>query len=412
MVSIRRTLSACLVALLATTASGHSSAHSENEAVMSSNEAAVVPASLALGGELNGATLEYSVTMGDSRAGGKDTVTITYEVPSESWLAVGVSPTGLMTGSEVVLGLPDTGEVVRYRLNGYVQQASSIAPLPEAQQTLIDTSVVQNGDGKTSLTFTKIMDEGDDELKIGFGANTFVAAYGYRNFFSLHRARGSFNLDLEAGESAVLELRSRGLWKAHGWFATLAWGLCAPLAIGAALLRKWFPDGLWFKIHQCLNYAVLVFTMAAFFLAVGAYNMDGGEDHFNPNPFPHRLVGLIVFLLVVAQTIGGQCRPKTPEKGEEKSTLRGSWEIGHRFLGIGLLAMAWYQIQSGIEVYQQIFFDSADLNLVGIFWGILGTLLVLIVGAFAYIKLTGGDEEEEDKEGNVNLNQEKEVVEA
>lgn len=358
-----------------------------------------------LEGQLSDSILEYVVNRADARAGGLDTLTMIYTVPQESWVAIGFSNDGLMVGSEAVVGLPDSGEVLKYSLSSYAQPG--VVPMSEVQQTLIEPSIVQEG-GNTILQFTKLLNE-VGEVPIAIGANTFIGAYGFNNNFSYHQARESFALDLVAGEVAVIETRNRALWKAHGLCATLAWAIFSPLAIGVAILRKWFPDGLWLKIHQYLNLTVVALTIAAFSLAVAAIESetpDGADPmHFDSNPFPHRLVGLVLVLFVLFQAVGGQCRPHNPEKGEEKTCNRRSWEILHRVLGLSLLATAWYQILSGIEIYQNLFSDSASTNLSSIFWGIIGTITGLIAVGFIVTKVTDKDEEEnsgDDANGDEN----------
>jgi len=239
------------------------------------------------------------------------------------------------------------------------------------------------------------------------GPNTFIGAYGFGNFFSMHEARGSFSVDLLEGVVETVETRKKALWKAHGWCAALAWGILSPIAIGAAILRKWFPDGLWLKIHQYLNLFVVLLTIAAFVLGVAAISEEtpagGNPRHFNAEPYPHRTIGLIVFVLVLVQLGNGQFRPNTPGKGEDKTRIRSSWEILHRVLGISLLAASWYQVQSGLQIYQTLFVDSAT-NLSSIFWGIVGAISGLIALGFVVIQIKGDKDDDSDSNQNEEKN--------
>jgi len=350
-----------------------------------------------LQGQLSKSILEYVVNRADARAGGLDTVTMTYTVPQETWISIGFSNDGLMIGADAVVGLPGSGEVKKYSISSNLE--SGVFPMPEAQQTLIEPSIVQEG-GNTTMQFTKILIE-TDEVPIAIGSNTFIGAFGFGNKFFLHQAqaRGSFTIDLDSGEVEALETNNRSLWKAHGWCATLAWGLFSPMAIGVALLRKWFPNGFWLKIHQHLNYLVVLLTIAAFALGVAAIESEtpaGGDAlHFNSSHDPHRFLGLVLFLLVLFQAVNGQYRPNNPETGEDKSCNRSSWEILHRVLGVSLLAVAWYQIESGIRIYQNLFADSATVNLSAIFWGIVGTICGLIAVGFVVTKITDNKDKED-----------------
>lgn len=358
---------------------------------------------IGLGGQLSGSTLAYIVNNGDERAGGLDTVTMIYTVPKDSWVAIGFSENGQMVGSSAVVALPSSGEVKKYDMTSII--LAGVVPMPEDQQTLIEPSVVQEG-GTTTLKFTKILDEAN-ELPIVIGPNTFIGAYGFGNNFFMHEARGSFSVDLLEGVVETVETRKKALWKAHGWCAALAWGILSPIAIGAAILRKWFPDGLWLKIHQYLNLLVVLLTIAAFALGVAAINEEtpagGNPRHFNAEPYPHRTIGLIVFVLVLVQLGNGQFRPNTPGKGEDKTRIRSSWEILHRVLGISLLAASWYQVQSGLQIYQTLFVDSAT-NLSSIFWGIVGAISGLIALGFVVIQIKGDKDDDSDSNQNEEKN--------
>lgn len=337
--------------------------------------------SVALGGQLVDTTLDYIVNTADPRAGGKDTVTMTYSIPKQAWVAIGFTNNGgLMVGSEAVIGLPDTGQVLKYNMNSKLNEG--VVPMPDAQQTLIETSIEQD-ESLTIMRFTKILNE-EGEIPIVIGGNTFLGAYGFDNNLFYHERRDSFAVDLVAGEVAVVETRKKTLWKAHGYCAALAWGVFSPLAIGAAVLRYWFPNGLWFKMHQYLNMGVIVLTVFAFAFAVAAIQSEN-LSHFSPSPSPHRLVGLIVVILAVAQTFGGIFRPHATEPGEKPTSTRRAFEIGHRILGLTLLLMAWYQVASGIGIYQRLFVDSVDAPLTGIFWGVVGSIfgIVLVGRVFA-----------------------------
>jgi len=362
-----------------------------------------------LRGQLSETILEYAVNRADDRAGGQDTVTMSYSVPQEAWISIGfTNGNGVMVGAEAVVGLPGSGEVKKYSLSSY--DNSGVLPMPEEQQTLMDATVFQE-DGITTMTFTKILNE-TGEIPISIGANTFIGAYGMGNLFFYHQKRDSFDIDLVAGEIEVLETRNRSLWKAHGWCAALAWGIFSPLAIGVAILRYWFPNGLWLKIHQYLNYAVGMTTILAFVFAVSAIRSEtpsgGTPNHFSSSPSPHRFVGLVLVLFVLFQTASGKYRPSNPAKGEEKSLTRRSWEVLHRVLGLSLLATSWYQIESGIRIYQNLFADSASTNLSGIFWGLVGTISAVIIVGFFITKTVdkGGDSEEEEEEEENNASSE------
>jgi len=339
-----------------------------------------------LQGQLQGSTLQFRVNLNDANAGGEDTVTVVYTIPQVAWCAIAVSDNGgFMIGSEAIIALPDTGEVLKYNLDA--KSVPGVVPMPENQQTLIDASVTQDG-VSTTLTFTKLMVE-DGEIPISNGANTFLGAWGSANTLGIHAIRDSFEIDLSSGGiNSDLQVRKQAFWKAHGLFAGIAWGLLSPLAISASVLRKLFKDGpLWFKIHRGLNMCVVLFTVAAFLLAVIAINLETPEGA-SPNHFSrestskHRLIGLVIFIIAFIQALLGIFRPHVPDAGEKKPLKRYLWELAHKGLGYICLGLAVFQVQSGIQIYQTIFAGSGEFLHI-VFWTVFacmagGVLLGLI----------------------------------
>lgn len=342
-----------------------------------------------LEGQLEGSVLDYVVNLSDERAAGQDTITMTYEVPEETWVAIGFSTNGAMVGSEAVIGLPAEGTVQKYFLSS--QSLNGVQPMPADQQTLIDASVSQEG-GATRLTFTKILDE-PGEIPINVGMNTFLGAYGFDNTLNIHQSRESFQVDLVSGGVDNVSTRKITLWKVHGWCAGIAWGLLSPLAIGAVLLKKWFKNGKWFRVHQTLNTLVVILTIIAFVVAIVAINKETPEgfsaNHFSPNPFPHRTVGLIIFVLALVQAANGILRPHAPKDRENKTFVRSWWEIAHRILGYSLLGLSWYQVQSGIKIFS--FIEVTDVDYLAVFWGVTAGIAVFIALGFLKIRILGKD---------------------
>jgi len=235
----------------------------------------------------------------------------------------------------------------------------------------------------------------------------------------------------------------RKLWMAHGIVLVVAWGVCAPLAIGASLLRNLIGKYLgkplnWYSLHYYGNMAAILLTLLGFSMAVVATQLEGKNKHFSlagsdANDSHHK-VGLAIVILVVLQGAAGYFRPGLPKPVEKavskslegmdveanqerqtsataesapsksassntpppppetaaaapqpnnnKSMLRLSWEWSHRLLGMALLGMAWYNCHTGIQWQLKNWEDSKDWT--GIFWGIAvgitGSIVVLSYG--------------------------------
>ena len=247
----------------------------------------------------------------------------------------------------------------------------------------------------------------------------------------------SGNPDSSTNSQGIVSLEdpadaTRPLWIAHGFLMAIAWGICAPIAIGAVLLRNvsfLAESGRWYKIHYFLNTTNALFTFAGFSLAVVATNQSGNE-HFTEET--HQKVGLAIFITVLFQFVVAFFRPSPPKatpqaaksvsihvenniprqgvehavdvdsengsgtveiekdsvthplenKQPTKSMARLIWEISHRFIGVSLIGLAWYNCNSGIELQVENYGESDDLT--AVFWGITGGICGVIF-TLAYV---------------------------
>lgn len=114
------------------------------------------------------------------------------ERDSEGWIGLGISPTGTMSGGEAVIGVPDDLTVQKYNLSG---DSPRVSAMPDEKQTLMLTSITQEG-GKTIMEFAKnLMEDGEHEI-LTEGKNTFLYALGPDNTLGYHgTTRGPFSLD-------------------------------------------------------------------------------------------------------------------------------------------------------------------------------------------------------------------------
>ena len=354
------------------------------------------------------------------------TMRLTY-YGGQAWIGVGINENGRakMSPAMAVIGRADGGaRVDKYRLpSGWdVELADS------SLQTLVDATFEQTADTST-LTFTQLLNE-DGQAPIT-DTSQWIYAVGYDgNNWSGHGIQGGFQLALsstcdgtstagtEAGAIVITEIEAANgtLWKVHGVLMALAWGLFAPMAVGAAVLRV-FVDrlageqnkGTWFKVHLCLNVLVLVLTIAGFAVAFVAKREGEGEEEEEEEEEEEKIegvhgrLGVAIMVLVVLQSIAGYFRPGLPKPASEekdkhidsrdatdrtdatkseaptaqKSLGRMAWEILHRVSGMALLGMGWYNCHTGIIKAASMIEDYKDWT--GTFWIIVSTLGGLIV---------------------------------
>jgi hypothetical protein len=94
-------------------------------------------------------------------------------------------------------------------------------------------------------------------------------------------------------------------------------------------------------------------------------------------------------MVAIIQALLGIFRPHNPDlsKGEVKTMLRKVWEVAHKVLGYSCLAIATYQVQSGIKIYNKVF-GEADNALV-VFWVVIAGIGGFVAFGFIGIKVTG-----------------------
>ncbi len=349
----------------------------------------------------------------------KITVQLIYD--GYTWLGYGVSPDGGMVGSTVVIGRPSEEEPTVYELEGKMKmrvrpvtgfnlEAASIKYDNENAQTIMEFTTPFNTFGVT---------EEDDEYRVGISLNSptyFIYAHGNEGNIELDYHGGnnkgsrtlenlinpeaaSLATDNEATASAmtIISIKSaKNAWMAHGILAFLAWGVCAPMAISAAVLRdldwdrlpfKNFLSKFWLYAHAGLNSLNYIFTVAAFSVAVKTMSTEG-HDHFD---HAHPKMGLSIFILVSFQVLGGLLRPSK----NAKSTLRKTWENVHHLLGVALFCMGVYQLYSGLSMYRGRY---GEVN--SVLYVVLGTFVflwaIIILGGSLYklvLYLRGGGKE-------------------
>jgi hypothetical protein len=321
--------------------------------------------------QLDSANLKiyYSSVLTDT---GANAVSIKAVYQGLAWLAIGVNPDGEMIGGEAVIGQPiapiSSENPGKYFL--YDKSSSGVVLMDSSAQTLLNGSITQEtSEGITTLMYTKIMEE-SGELSINpNGQTTFIWAIGTNNNYPAYHGsgRGKFVLDVSGDTPAVVDSEQSAknytkIFAAHGIMAVIAWAFLTPFAVGSAFVRSLLPTTLWFKLHMYLNFSSFVLTLTAFILAV--VNVQP-ERRFSE---PHFVAGWVLMGLTIVQVVGGFARPHFVEGEKPKSiteavaqnlnaikngSIRSIWEVSHKFLGVGTLSLALWQMQSGIKLWKE-----------------------------------------------------------
>jgi Eukaryotic cytochrome b561 len=345
-------------------------------------------------------------------------VTVTYE--GFSYISFAFSLDMFMAGSYAVIGTPADGKVLKYEMTGRTIPTL----MPEAQQTLEDTSVTSDG-VTTTLTFTKLLkEEGEVEIFANGDSsdNIFLYAVGNDGVTDLHfhKKFGHTVVNLVAGTSAISDPNEyKTLWLVHGLCLAVAWVLLIPTAIACSVARALIPNsekGMWFQLHRMINLIGMMLTVVGIIVAVYAIQSQQGDtaEHFS-HRVRHHQIGLAVLILAMLNAAYGVLRPSAPhapvetvaivdddddEELEEedhlkkkatsagmsspmpmphKSPARLVFEYGHRVLGLTAILLAWFNVASGAELLHRRYIDSiADYSLT--VWAVVAVVATLTVG--------------------------------
>ena len=109
------------------------------------------------------------------------------EAHHDGWISLAFSRTPGMIGAEAIIALPYADTVLKYNMFGY----DEVVPMSDERQTLTNTYIEEEEDGRAIMGFTKFLVE-DGEIPIEEeGANIFL--YAGTNAHAIANDRGAFD---------------------------------------------------------------------------------------------------------------------------------------------------------------------------------------------------------------------------
>ena len=286
-----------------------------------------------------------------------------------------------------------------YRLSGYSESS-----VTEVSSTISGVVVEQSSDGKLTFVFTASVGRGS-----GGGAGYFEnwnvpvlwavgdtwtegSALRASNVHSARSPSAEY-INLSTGVKGAAELN--WILILHGIFMFIAWGVSIPAAVLIARFLKALPDAFWFVWHIRVNYSAILVGGIGIVLSFA----DGfiRDLHLNST---HSILGLSMILLWIAQVFFATIvRP-----GKDAGELRTAWELGHRFVAIICLVLAFFTMGYGLEDMQartgrymgnftlalQIW--SGCLGLIAIIWQVHAYTSAAAINEMKVVKTVEADE--------------------
>jgi hypothetical protein len=338
----------------------------------------------------------------------------------QGWVGLGFSEDGNMIGSKAVLGIPGVGGQGKPKLYDLMskQEDASGVQMSTVSNDLTG-AVVQVGQETTMVFQTSDWHTTHYED----GMYTFLFAVGYDNNLGFHKHHGRFRVDLReckgtgsqgashdddlvsslpASSISSIEYDHRSAFVAHGVFATLAFCLIIPAAIGSAVFRSRIPK-LWIYIHVLCNCLAFLFAIIAVGTAFGGMVLraNASGTAVNHMTHAHHWVGLTLFIVMSWQVLIGFRRPSVEPKPEFKGehgrlpeddlpptccgiakpeTPREKWHFIHRLSAILLVALALFQVPSGIKLYKYEYSNDNPKAALTAYWVWVILLTSVFVG--------------------------------
>ena len=348
------------------------------------------------------------------------------------WVGLGFSPDGKMVGAKAIIGLP----------NNISQNVKLYSLIGQSNNNLHDT-MQYNDDGTLVHGLTGVVYQGDDgDTALSFvvknfsklsqpdesGHHTMLFAAGSSNIMGFHKYSDNFRLRLLAcgmtsstkstnTTSTVSTYNHQAAFAAHGFFATLALAVITPFALSAAWFRALMPKW-WIYVHVFSNCLSFFLTLIAIAVAFGGMVMRGQESPSNERhmSLAHHWIGLVIFLLMLAQVLNGLVRPRVetkadpiqrsriipvpksrPEPDERKrrylcdriplpQTRRERWHTLHRIVAFLIVTLAVFQLYSGLQLYTTQYSGGTQSAMI-VYWLWVAFLFVLFLSFKCYLNV-------------------------
>lgn len=178
----------------------------------------------------------------------------------------------------------------------------------------------------------------------------------------------------------------------HASLMMVSWGFLLPSGTLLAKFYKHRPNGLWYKLHRCVQMLGLILAVIGWSIAL--HNFSVFKDYGFRN-YQHGICGMVVMVLGLLQPLNALIRPHAPtDASEEKSSKRLIWEIWHKFSGWLAVSLAVPTIILGTLSLPMLEDQSTFQMIYGI--GCIGGLLLVLAYIF-YDKKTFEKQAEEGK---------------
>ncbi|MES1909026.1 MAG: hypothetical protein MHM6MM_001839 [Cercozoa sp. M6MM] len=317
------------------------------------------------------------------------TVQLASSTLSQGYVALGFNRERMLGNAYVARIGSTSSQVSSDALATVSMTAKSVSGVTHISDTTVKSVLTGSDNGEHFVLFSVPLSE--TGIEYGFGRTTSVVWATHSQTLSddwqlqQHQSRGAIKVDFTSGNNITVG-GVPPLVYAHGVLMTLAWLVCAPLAVmsarylkihdmnqaytrsreqgatlqrslelkqsgGAAdqlsmireIARMATPSTRWFRYHRLFAILTTALTFAAFVLITVHISDEGGSHFVASSVGVHGVLGFVAFLFMLAQVTMGLLRPPVGD-----SDMRQWFEFVHRLMGRLLIPLMLVVVALGL----------------------------------------------------------------
>ncbi|CAK7322522.1 unnamed protein product [Dovyalis caffra] len=301
-------------------------------------------------------------------------------VSNRRWIAWAINPTsGGMIGSQAIVSFPRTdgslavytSPIISYRTR--LEQGNLSFPVFDLSATNQNNEMIIYA----SLQFQGNITTVNHLWQVGPMSGNTPTIHSVAPSSPNVKSVGS--LDFLSGRITSTRSSSSTLKIVHGILNTVSWGILMPIgAIIARYLKKFeSANHLWFYLHvACQLLACILGVLPGFVTGIVLGLRSQGIEHTC-----HKIIGIVLFCLAIAQVVGGLLRP------DKDSKYRPFFNWFHFLVGCSTLILSASNIFVGFGILQSAnFWRTAYIAVLGV----LGFIVLLLELYFWHINRIKG----------------------
>ncbi|XP_031550508.1 ferric-chelate reductase 1-like [Actinia tenebrosa] len=304
---------------------------------------------------------------------------VTFEMSFKAgWGAIGFNSKGKMDGTDAIICSLESSQVIvaHYDIKGYG------APIKNIQGTSsLKIIAGKNSAGVVQCRFSRPVKEPNmmdlnNKVFLIFARGSVGNAGGLRKHS--HKSNTLKTVDISSTEDLDVGGKNMRLLRAHAILMSLAWLVCASLAMFIARYMKPVWGELlglkaWFQIHRLL----MVFTL--FFTIVGVVLVFIYVEGWSEGYMLHSIIGILVLLLTCIQPVMAFFRPGPVADN------RFIFNWAHRSVGLSALVLAI------VNCFLGVFMPHFGIKNTGVYPLIVYCAAVVMVILFELVLLLRND---------------------